>query len=301
MRFGDYYRQGSAAISFELFPPKTEKGLQRLRERLPRLLALGPDFVTVTYGALGSTQEQTLEIARTLRRDHAWETAHHLTCVGSDRARIDRILDRIEEAGIENIVALRGDPPAGSRRFEPPPGGFRHACELVEHIRARGNFGVAVAGYPETHPEASDSATDLRHLAGKVACGADVIITQLFYDNRHFFGFERRCREAGIECPIVPGLLPILSVSQIRRITSLCGSSLPDSLLARLEAAGDDQARVRQIGIEHTVRQAGELLERGVAGIHFYVLNRCFHVQEIMQRLELRPRGRPSVTAGNSG
>lgn len=286
MRIGEFYRQRQPAVSFELFPPKTDRGMENLKQRLPRLLTLRPAFVTVTYGAMGSTQEKTLEIARMLRRDWNWETAHHLTCVGADRQEIDRLIDRIQAAGIENIVALRGDPPAGRERFEAPAGGYRHAFQLVEHIRRRGDFGIAVAGYPEKHIEAPNLESDLRHLKHKVSCGADAVITQLFYDNRLYFEFVAACREIGISTPIIPGLLPILSLNQIRRITELCGATLPPRLLTQLEEAQDDQERVRAIGIEHAYRQAAELLDRGVPGIHFYVLNRCFHIQEIMERLQ---------------
>ncbi len=293
MRFGEIYGQGFPAVSFELFPPRNPEALEQLKERIPRLLAMAPAFVTVTYGAMGSTRDRTLEIARLLRLEWKWDTAHHLTCVGSDRQAIDRLIDEIEASGIENIVALRGDPPAGSEQFQPVPGGYRHASELVEHIRRRGNFGIAVAGYPEKHGEAPDFETDLRHLRYKVDRGADVVITQLFYDNSHYFRFLEACRESGIEKPIVPGLLPILSLGQIRKITSLCGATLPQSLLAGLEEAQEDPQRVRAIGIEHSTRQALELLDSGVPGIHFYVLNRCFHIREIMERLQPHLEGRP--------
>jgi methylenetetrahydrofolate reductase (NADPH) len=256
----------------------------KLRQRLPKLKALKPAFISVTYGAFGTVQERTLEIAL-LVRELGIDVAHHLTCVGSGRQEITRTVEKIQAVGIENIVALRGDPPVGSSEFLRPKDGFRYACELVSHLRGMGRMGIAVAGYPEKHVEAGDLATDIRHLRNKVDMGADAVITQLFYDNSSYFDFVERCRAVGIRQPIVPGLMPILNLQQIQRITGLCGATIPKPLLARLEAAGDDDSQVLRIGIEHTVAQARELLARGVPGIHFYVLNRDFHIAEIIGRL----------------
>ncbi|HZN57011.1 MAG TPA: methylenetetrahydrofolate reductase [NAD(P)H] [Planctomycetota bacterium] len=286
MRFADFLatRQGPV-ISFEVFPPKTEKAYEQLLGALPRLIAIRPKLMTVTYGAMGSTQARTLEIAALIRSKYAVETAAHLTCVGASRGEIDQILDRLTASGIENIVALRGDPPQGETRFSPPPGGFGHANELVAHIRATGRFGIAVAGYPEKHVEAPDLPTDLRNLQRKVEAGADVVITQLFYDNEDFFRFEKSLRALDVKAPIVPGLLPIQSFAQIRRITSLCGAKIPPALYAELELAGDDEAKIEEIGVRWTVDQCRELLARGVPGIHFYVLNRATHMEKIFSRL----------------
>jgi methylenetetrahydrofolate reductase (NADPH) len=305
MRFAEYFnpRRGSnPVISFEVFPPKTDAAMDNLRRVLPELIELRPTFMTVTYGALGSTRERTLEIATMIRRDFGWESACHLTCVGSSRADLDRILDEIRQAGIENIVALRGDPPKGETSFAPPPDGYSHADELVTHIRrweqqsnqqlaisnqqsAVIRFGIAVAGYPEKHIEATDAATDLANLKRKVDAGADVVITQLFYDNADYFRFVDSARATGITQPIVPGLLPILSVKQIRRITSMCGSKIPPALLSELESAGDDDSAAEAVGVRQCVAQATELLERGVPGIHFYVLNKAGHMRRIMEQL----------------
>ncbi len=285
MRFVEFYRRSRPVISFEVFPPRAERSRLELEDRLKRLLSLGPSFITVTYGALGGERERTLEIAAAIKA-LGGETAHHLTCVGNHRGEIDRLLDQISERGIENIVALRGDPPQGQTRFEPVVGGHRHAADLVAQIRATGRFSVAVAGYPEKHVEAPDLATDIAHLRSKVDRGADLVITQLFYDNSAYFSFVRRCRESGIHQPIVPGLLPILNVAQIKRITSVCGSTLPETLLERLEEADGDEKKVFEVGVSHTARQAVELLERGAPGIHFYVLNRYAHIAEIMGRVE---------------
>ncbi len=285
MKFPDVYGTGQPAISFELFPPRTQASMAELEKRIPRLLRLGPSLLTVTYGAMGSTRERTLEVASLIKNSLGMETAHHLTCVGAGRDDIDRLLDDIQAQNIENIVALRGDPPRGESTFTPRPDGYRHGYELVEHVKRHGGFGIAVAGYPETHQEAPDSETDLQHLKLKVDSGADVIITQLFYDNQDFYSFVDRCRAIGIRQPIVAGLMPILNVDQIKRITGMCGATIPSGLMRRLEEAGDDADLVHEVGISHTAEQAADLLENDVAGIHFYVLNRHFHIAEIMERI----------------
>jgi methylenetetrahydrofolate reductase (NADPH) len=278
-------------ISFELFPPKTAKGMERLHELIPELLVLQPEFFTVTYGAMGTTRSQTLAIAREIQQRHGIRAACHLTCVGSSRAELDDLLTEMHDAGIRDIVALRGDPPQGQNEFVPPADGLAHGNQLVAHIRqfiartGREPFGIAVAGYPEKHIEATDLATDLLNLKRKVDAGADVVVTQLFFENRNFFSFVDRARAAGIGVPIVPGLLPIVSVKQIRRISQMCGCVIPASLEAELDAAGDDDARAEEVGVRQCVAQATELLERGVPGIHFYVLNRSSHVRHIMEAL----------------
>ncbi len=284
MEFAEIYRTKAPAISFELFPPKTTRGLAKLGQRLPKMRALDPAFISVTFGAFGSAQDRTLEIACQVR-ELGIEAAHHLTCVGAGRDGISERVERIRAEGIRNIVALRGDPPAGTNRFRPPPDGFQYASELVEHLRGLGQMGIAVAGYPEKHLEASDLETDIRNLRTKVDMGADVVITQLFYENSCFYDFVDRCRVAGIEKPIVPGLLPILGLNQIQRITTMCGSQIPLKLLRDLEAAAGDDRQTQRIGIAHTLEQARDLLAQGVPGVHFYVLNRYFHIAEIMAQL----------------
>ncbi len=286
MKFPDCYASGDPVVSFELFPPHNDLGLAKLEERLPKLIALQPSFLTVTYGALGTTRERTLQVVSKIRNTYGKEVAHHLTCVGSTREEIAQLLHDIRKANIENIVALRGDPPQGETEFKPLKGGYRYGNELVEHIRKSGGFGIAVAGYPEKHIEAPDLETDLKHLKRKVDAGADLVITQLFYDNRFFYEFVERCRAIGIKKPIVPGLLPILNVEQIKRITRICGSSIPTELLHKLTQAGDDREKVHEIGIRHTLAQAQDLLAHGVAGIHFYVLNQYFHIAEIMEEIQ---------------
>ncbi len=286
MKFPDFYASGDPVVSFELFPPHSDRGLATLEERLPKLIALQPSFLTVTYGALGTTRDRTLQVVSEIRNTYGKEVAHHLTCVGSTREEIAQLLHDIRKENIENIVALRGDPPQGETEFKPLQGGYRYGNELVEQIREFGGFGIAVAGYPEKHIEAPDVETDLKHLKRKVDAGADLIITQLFYDNRFFYEFVERCRAVGITKPIVPGLLPILNVEQIKRITRICGSTIPKELLHKLTQAGDDRKKVHKIGIRHTLTQAQDLLAHGVAGIHFYVLNQYFHIAEIMEQIQ---------------
>jgi methylenetetrahydrofolate reductase (NADPH) len=292
MRFPDYFKDGGKpTISFEIFPPKTDKGMEPLRRVIPELIALGPDYITVTYGAMGSTRKRTLEIASLIKNYYGMETACHLTCVGASRVDLDEILERISTAGIRNIVALRGDPPKGGETFVPPPDGYSHANELVEHIRhferlmGQEPFGIAVAGYPEKHLEAPSMETDIANLRRKVEAGADVIITQLFFDNTFFFDFVERARAAGITVPIIPGLMPILSVKQIQRITSMCGSSIPPNLQAELDTAVNDDEKASEIGVRQCIRQAKKLLALGVPGIHFYVLNKSTHIRQIMEAL----------------
>ncbi|HEY7535356.1 MAG TPA: methylenetetrahydrofolate reductase [NAD(P)H], partial [Thermodesulfobacteriota bacterium] len=281
MRFREYFKDGKKPlISFEIFPPKTDKGMEPLLNILPDLVSLRPDYITVTYGAMGSTRHRTLEIASLLKNLYKMETACHLTCVGASRTELDDILEQISNAGIRNIVALRGDPPKGEKIFVPPPDGYSHADELVEHIRFferhRGQepFGIAVAGYPEKHVEAPSIEVDISNLKNKIEAGGDIIITQLFFDNTFYYNFIEKSIKAGINVPIIPGLMPVLSVKQIKRITSLCGSSIPHELQLELDSAGEDDEKASEIGIHQCIRQAKELLKYGVPGIHFYVLNK---------------------------
>ena len=292
MRFPEYFKDGGKPIiSFEIFPPKTDKGMGPLLEIIPELVALGPDYITVTYGAMGSTQHRTLEIASLIKNVYKMETACHLTCVGASRNELDEILRRISDSSIRNIVALRGDPPQGDKTFIPPSDGYAHANQLVEHIRrlesekGQEPFGIAVAGYPEKHIEAPSMEIDIANLKRKVEAGGDIIITQLFFDNEFFFNFVERARTAGITVPIIPGLMPILSVKQIKRITSMCGSSIPHELQLDLDSAADDDEKASEIGIRQCIRQANDLLSHGVSGIHFYVLNKSIHIRQIMEAL----------------
>ncbi|MFI5324444.1 MAG: methylenetetrahydrofolate reductase [NAD(P)H], partial [Thermodesulfobacteriota bacterium] len=294
MLLSDYYKYGAKepVISFEIFPPKTDKGMENLETVLAELVALRPHFITVTYGAMGTTRERTLEIASLIKNRFQVETACHLTCVGSSKNDLDNLLKRICDAGIENIVALRGDAPSGEKGFVMPPDGYKYGNELVRHIRefemrtfGRRYFGIAVGGYPEKHIEAPDMDTDLINLKRKIEAGADVVITQLFFDNLHYFYFVEKARSHGIKTPIIPGLMPVISAKQIERITSICGASITSGLKKKLDACKDDDEKARAIGINQCIEQSKELLRSGVPGIHFYVLNKSDHMKEIMAAL----------------
>jgi methylenetetrahydrofolate reductase (NADPH) len=291
MRMRDIYQPGRCGLSIEVFPPKTEGGDAALWETIERLRRFSPQFVSCTYGAGGSTRTRTVEICRTIQQRFGLTATAHFTCVGSTRQELLDWLDFATRSGIHNIMALRGDPPQGTTEFRPPPGGLSHANELVELIRSvHPEVGIGVAGYPEKHPEAPDLQTDLRHLQRKVAAGADAVFTQLFFINRHFLEFRDLCAAAGITVPIIPGIMPITEFARIKRITSLCGAIIPDDLAARLEAAQDDKARQLDIGVEYAVAQCRELLSKGVAGLHFYVLNRSEATERILDALGWPPR-----------
>jgi methylenetetrahydrofolate reductase (NADPH) len=275
MSLSAVYGPGRFGLSFELFPPKTPQGAANLFQHVARLVEFHPSFITCTYGAGGSTQDTTLEIITRVRREFRLPVATHLTCVGRTIDQLRDYLRLTSAEEVEYVVALRGDPPRGDTAFRPVTGGFSHANELVAMIRAEfPQFGVAVAGYPETHQEALSPTADLANLKRKVDAGADVVITQLFYDNQDFFRFRDRCAAIGISQPIIPGLLPVTSFTQIRRITSLCRAKLPLAFVSQLDAAGDDADAQFAIGVEFATRQTQELLDAGVPGIHFYVLNR---------------------------
>jgi len=275
MKVADAYQPGKLGISFELFPPKSEAGEQAMFNHLRTLMEFEPQFVTCTYGAGGSTRDKTLDIVERVRQDWQMTVAAHLTCVG---CTIDELRDFLRDAaarGVENIVALRGDPPRGDDSFKPVPGGLRYANELVALIRAEfPDFGVAVAGYPEKHQECPTMEEDLTNLKRKVDAGGDVVITQLFYDNADFFRFRDACDSTGINVPIVPGVLPITSLAQIRRITSMCGARLPKGLVGKLDACVDDADEQVRVGVDHATLQVQGLIDAGVPGIHFYVLNK---------------------------
>ncbi|MBX3028060.1 methylenetetrahydrofolate reductase [NAD(P)H] [bacterium] len=273
MRIRDLFGQARPVFSFEFFPPKSEAGERSLLQTIDKLRPLAPSFVSVTYGAGGTTREKTIEIVGRIKREQGIEAMAHLTCVGHSRDEIAAILDRLVAAELENVLALRGDPPRGETAFVRPANGFGYASELVAFIRERGYpFCLAGAGYPEGHPECRDLDRDVAHLRRKVDAGAQVIITQLFYDNRDYFAFVERARRAGITVPILPGIMPITNVPQIERITSLCGARIPAPLRDQLQAAGSDAA-VLDVGIAHALAQCRDLLARGAPGIHFYTLN----------------------------
>lgn len=281
------YAPGMIGWSFEVFPPKSAEAVEAMYGTVGELARHRPVFISVTYGAGGSTRDQSLEIARQIRQRHGLAVTAHFTCVGSTRDEVRDWLGQAERLGVENIMALRGDPPQGETRFVPVAGGFRFASELVAFIRQEfPRFGIGVAGYPEVHQEAVSPESDLENLKRKVELGGDVVYTQLFYDNDDFLRFRDRCQRIGIGAPIVPGLLPVLSLKQIQRITSLCKAKLPERLVGRLERHADDPAGQMAVGIDHCAEQCQGLLAAGVPGIHFYVLNRADAVRQILARLD---------------
>ncbi|MDE2489338.1 MAG: methylenetetrahydrofolate reductase [Elusimicrobia bacterium] len=272
-------------FSFEFFLPKAPADLDAFVGSVRELKALAPDFVTLTYGAGGSSRGQTVETAGRLQREVGLTTACHLTCLTHTRAEVAAILDRLAALGVRHVVALRGDVPKdGSLR----PAGERdyaHAIDLVRDVRARGGFRTAVAAYPETHPEAPSPEDDLRRFAEKAAAGADWAITQLFFDARDYFAFVRRARASGVRLPIVPGVMPPAGYAQLRRLTALCGAKIPPELDERLARVQHDPAAVAAAGIEWTAAQCRLLLEGGAPGVHFYTLNRSRSTAEILGRL----------------
>jgi methylenetetrahydrofolate reductase (NADPH) len=271
------------SFSFEFFPPKDEEGKERLFETVAHLQPFDPTFVSVTYGAGGSTRKLTVELVVRIKREAGLESMAHLTCVGAEREEIAHVLDQLREGGIQNVLALRGDPPQGQKEFVATRGGFAHASELVEFIRSHYDFCLAGACYPEKHPEASDLETDLANLKKKVDAGAEFLVTQLFFDAKAYFAFVERARAIGIACPIIPGIMPITNVNQVKRFTAMCGATIPSKLLAELEAVHGEHDAVRRIGVEHAVQECKALLAGGAPGIHFYTLNRSTAAMEILE------------------
>ncbi len=280
----DTFSSGKPLFSVEFFPPRDDAAGERMLQTAERLKPHDPNFVSITYGAGGGTRATTLKYARLLKEEYDFEVMPHLTCVGHTRAELLQILGDFEVAGFRNVMALRGDPPKGEAQFQASDGGFSHADELVSLIRKNfPQFGIGVAGYPEKHPEAPDFEDDVRRLAHKVSCGADFVTTQLFFDNELYFAFVERCREADIEVPILPGLLPVLSLAQIRRFSAMCGASLPSELEARLEETGEDGTK--EVGADWAYEQVKGLLEGGAPGFHLYALNKSGAATSILERL----------------
>ena len=283
-------------FSFEFFPPKTEEGERKLRETLGTLRELEPDFVSVTYGAGGSTRGLTLQLTKWIKQDLGIEAMAHLSCVGATRDELSVILDSLVDAGIENVLALRGDPPQGDASWHPHPGGLRYSSELASLISDRYPVCVGAAAFPEVHPEAVDMASDLRFLKQKVDSGVSFLITQLFFDNEAYFRFVDEARAAGIDVPIIPGIMPITDVGQIKRFTDMCGACIPDALLEQLESRAHCPDAVQELGVSYATLQCAELLARGAPGIHFYTLNRSPATRAILAALRLlRPWVRREV------
>jgi methylenetetrahydrofolate reductase (NADPH) len=276
-------------FSFEFYPPKTDEGTQALLRTLEELAPLEPGFVSVTYGAGGSTRDRTVDLVTRIKRTTGITAMAHLTCVGHDREELRALLRRISEAGVENVLVLRGDPPAGSAPFVPHEGGFQYASELVEFIRAEDfNFCLGGACYPEGHVETVDRAEDLTNLKRKVDAGLDFVITQLFFDNAFYFDFVERAHRAGINVPIVPGIMPITNYEQLQRFTRMCGATVPMRLALQLERVKEQPEALMQLGVAHATVQCMELLARGVPGIHFYTLNKSPATRMIVGALRAR-------------
>ena len=294
MLFKEHYKvKDKPVISFEIFPPRTDEGLKKLRDKtLPELIDLNPSFITVTYGAMGTSRDKTIDIAAFIKNELSAETACHLTCVGSTKQDIDQILQTITNNNIRNIVAIRGDTPQDGNALKNNKECYKYANELVSHIREFQNtnnleFGIAVAGYPEKHLEATTMETDIENLKNKINAGSDIIITQLFFINKYFYDFLNITKSEEIDIPVIPGLMPILSSKQIQRISSMCGSKIPDYLKYDLDEASADDKKAKKIGIDQCIIQANDLLGSGVAGIHFYVLNHSEHIKEIINQLDI--------------
>jgi methylenetetrahydrofolate reductase (NADPH) len=285
MKIIDKLALETPAFSFEFFPPKDEAGVERLFQTVQELRPYAPTYVSVTWGAGGSTRALTVELVRRIKQETGIEAMAHLTCVGATKDDIRDVLLQLKNAGVENVLPLRGDPPRGEKGFVKTPGGFGNAAELVTFIRTSYDFCLGGACYPEKHPEAADAETDLRYLREKVDAGVDFLVTQLFFDNRDYFSFVDRAKNAGIDKKIVAGIWPITNLSQIQRITSMCGAAIPKDLLARLDAVKGDPEAVRAVGVAHATAQCRELVDRGAPGIHFYTLNRSHATVEILESL----------------
>jgi len=291
MRLPQMFRTQQFVLSIEIFPPKTSDGDAALRRNLQTLVEYDPSFVSCTYGAGGSTRDRTLQWCREIQTDFRRTAMTHFTCVGSTRDELLSWLDQAVAEGIQNVMALRGDPPAGQEAFRTVEGGLSNANELVELIRqTHPNLGIGVAGYPEKHQEASSLDIDLQHLKRKIDAGADAVFTQLFFVNDNFFAFRDRCHEIGIRIPIVPGIMPITDFARIKRITSMCGTVFPEALATRLEAVQDDPHAQFEIGVEHAIQQCEELRSAGVPGIHFYALNKSDACQRILDAMQLQQK-----------
>ena len=283
MTISQYYQQNEITVSFELFPPKTDKGLENLLSHVKELAQCEPDFITCTYGAGGSSQDRTLEVLKRVREQQPHiPVASHLTCVGSTTDDLHDYIKSALEAGVSYIVALRGDPPQGETAFTPVEGGLAYGNEMVAFLKEHyPDLGILVGGYPEVHPEAVSPVADLNYLKQKVDAGAHVILTQLFYDNDVFFRFRDKCESAGITVPVVPGVLPITRLAQIKEDHTMFGSRLPHVLVERMQRYPEDLEGQFAAGVYHATRQVEDLVDNGVPGVHFYVLNRsraAFHI-----------------------
>jgi methylenetetrahydrofolate reductase (NADPH) len=285
MRIDGILAERRPVFSFEFFPPKTDEGLVNLRETLAVLSDDAPDFVSVTYGALGSTRDTTIDIVKWIKQDLGIEAMAHFTCVGATVDELRATLDEIEAAGVDNVLALRGDPPAGQEEWVQTEGGLLYSTELIALLAEHYGFAVGAAAFPEVHPQAESPESDIRFLKAKQDAGASFLITQLFYDNEFYFDFVDRARDAGITVPIIPGIMPVINLRNIRRIAELCKSEIPEPFERQLEAREDDPQALQDLGVAYATLQCVDLLARGAPGIHFYTLNRSPATRAILAAL----------------
>jgi methylenetetrahydrofolate reductase (NADPH) len=299
MRVDELFERAEEPVfSFEFFPPKSPEGEANLFRALEELSRMRPDFVSVTYGAGGSTRDKTLEIVMRIREEFDLEAMAHFTCVSATEPELRSTLDELRRRGVENVLALRGDPPQGQEEWTKTEGGLEYSRELVEMIDRDYDFSIGAACFPETHIHATDADSDLRYLKEKVDAGARFLITQLFFDNAYYDDFVARARDIGIDVPIVAGIMPVTNVGQIQRFTAMCGSAIPDALTEQLEARRDDPQAVTEFGVAYATLQCADLLAKGAPGIHFYTLNRSPATRAILSALRLmRPWERAGAPA----
>lgn len=295
MRISDALATQRPFFSFEFFPPRDDAGSRTLFATIAALAPLRPAFVSITYGAGGSTRARTVALAKEIQQEAGLTVVAHVTCIGANRAELRALFDDLARGGIENVLALRGDPPAGAP-FEAARGGFSHASELIEMLRRNYDFCIGAACYPEKHLEARTFEDDLRHLRIKADAGADFLVSQLFFDNAHFFEFERRARATGIDLPIIPGLMPITNFKQIQRFVAMCGASIPPKLSVEMESRREDVKAVEDLGVAYASMQALGLLQAGAPGIHFYTLNRSPATRAIVSSLLAASAWRPAFS-----
>lgn len=286
MKIAQLLREGKQVFSFEFFPPKTEEGENKLFETIENLRELGPAFVSVTYGAGGSTREKTADWVIRIKKELGIEAMAHLTCVGTSYDNLRFLLDKLQENGIENVLALRGDFPANPNKGDDFPQCYLHANELIKYIHNNYDFSIGAAAFPEGHLESPTIESDTNYMKLKASSGADFFITQLFFDNKYYFDLLNRAVKAGINKPIIPGIMPITSADQIERFTSLCGATIPEYLKEKIMENKNDANSVMKIGIDYATEQCRELLSKGVRGIHFYTLNRSSATRTILRNLK---------------
>ncbi len=288
MKIGDILRKGIFSVSFEFFPPKSEEGEKQLFETVAKLKDLNPTFVSVTYGAGGSTRDRTRRVVQRIHEEVGLNVMAHLTCIAHTKGELIEILREYDKIGIDNILALRGDVPRDDPDFRPPDGSCKYAVELVKLIRDvfGGRFSIGVASYPEGHPESPNMEWEIRYFAEKVRAGADFSITQMFFDNSFYYSFVEQCTSAGIDIPIIPGIMPITNYRQIKKFASMCGAEIPQGLVEKLEPVSDQPEEVAKIGIDFAIRQCEDLLRNGVPGLHFYTLNRSKATLQIYEAIK---------------